>query len=212
MKNKKTALGREEAAQKLIEKLGRYENRDSCVVSTSRDGLALASQVAKALGADLFFIPGEIVRHPGDRLRTLGVVTPEYSMLYDVDRDIPQDFVYRKTRTLQSKLNHRYRNVYNPIAHRFHSRTVILVEECLKTADKVLACVNTIREQDPAKIVIAVPVVSSRVVHDLIAEGDSVIFLNILPDKEVKRACHNFDPISDEDIAGLVDTSVDATV
>ena len=211
MKDKKTALSREQAAQKLIEKLHRYKNRDTCVVSTSGGGLALASQVAKALGADLFFIPSEMVRHPGDRLKTLGVVTPEYSILHDVDRDIPQEFVYRKTRALQSSLSLRYRNVYNPIAHRFHNRTVILVEECLQTADKVLACVKTIREQDPRKIVIAVLVVSTRVIHDLIAEGDSVQFLNILPDKAIRRACQGFDPISDEDIAGLMDVSADAS-
>lgn len=203
-KNVELFLKREEAAGKLIEKLRRYMSTESCVVSTSKSGIALGNMVAKSLGADLLFIPSERVRHPGDPLKTLGVVSPEYSIMNELDRDIPQEFVYRRTRALQSKLGLKYRRVYSPIASRFEDRVVILVEECLETADKVLACVKTIREQNPRKIVISAAVVNSRVLHDLIAEGDSIVFLNVLSDKAIRNARPDFDTISDEEIEGLM--------
>jgi predicted phosphoribosyltransferase len=203
-KNVELFLKREDAAGKLIEKLRRYKSTDSCVVSTSKNGIALSSLVSKSLGADLFFVPSKRVKHPGDPLKTLGVVSPEYSIMNELDRDIPQEFVYRRTRALQSKLGLKYRKVYSPISSRFEDRVVILVEECLETADKVLACVKTIREQNPRKIIIAAAVVNSRVIHDLIAEGDSVVFLNILSDKAIRNARPDFDPISDEEIEELM--------
>lgn len=211
LKNPRLFLNREDAVQKLLEKLCVYRNSGSCVVSTSKGGLALASPVAKALGGDLFFIPSKIFRHPGDPQRTVGVVTPEHAIMHDLDRDIPQEFVYRKTRTLQSSLASRYQRAYSPIASRFQGRIVILVEDCVESMEKVLACVETIREQKPRKIVIVAPVISSRVVNDFITEADSVVFLNIVSDKAIRSACEDFDLISDEDVAELMEISLETT-
>ena len=88
-------LNRADAAQRLIEKLARYKNSSACVLSISRGGIALAGYVATALRADLFFVPTEVVKHPGDPLRVLGVVSPEHVIMRELDRDIPQEFIYR---------------------------------------------------------------------------------------------------------------------
>ena len=207
MKHKKppVLLNREDAAQKLTEKLARYKNRDACIISISRVGIALAGHVARALRANLFFVPTEVVRHPGDPIRVLGVVSPEHVTMGELDRDIPQEFIYRRTRTLQTRLAVKYRNVYSYIGSGFRDRVVILIEDCVETPEKILACVDIIRRQQPDKIVIATPIVSTHGVHDLITEVDSVIFLNMFSDKNIRSACSDLEPISDDDIARLME-------
>jgi len=56
-----------------------------------------------------------------------------------------------------------------------HGRTVILVDDGLATGATMRAAVTALRQQQPARIVVAVPVASSTVCHELEVVADEVV-------------------------------------
>ena len=201
-------LNREHAAQQLISKLSNYRNKNCCIIATSNGGVAIARHVAKRLNADLVFIPSEKIKDPSDSLKSIGVVSLDYTITDELGRDIPQDFIYRRTRAIRSELLSRYPDVYSPISSRFQNRIVILIDDCLQTNDEILGCLRTVRKQQPTEIVVAAPVISHGAAQEVMQEADSVEFLHVVSDKAIESAYLDFDTITDEEVPGLMNLSI----
>ena len=201
-------LNREHAAQQLISKLSNYRNKNCCIIATSNGGVAIAKHVAKSLNADLVFIPSERIEDPSDSLKSIGVVSLDYAITDELDRDIPQDFIYRRTRAIRSELLSRYPDVYSPISSRFQDRIVIIIDDCLQTNDEILGCLRTVRKQHPVEIVVAAPVISDGAAQGVMQEADSVEFLHVVSDKAIESAYLDFDTITDEEVPGLMNLSI----
>ena len=201
-------LNREHAAQQLISKLSNYRNKNCCIIATSNGGVAIANHVARRLNADLVFIPSEKIKDPSDSLKSIGVVSLDYTITDELDRDIPQDFIYRRTRAIRSELLSRYPDVYSPISSRFQDRIVILIDDCLQTNDEILGCLRTVRKQHPIEIVVAAPVISHGAAQGVMQEADSVEFLHVVSDKAIESAYLDFDTITDEEVPGLMNLSI----
>ena len=201
-------LNREHAAQQLISKLSNYRNKNCCIIATSNGGVVIANHVAKRLNADLFFIPSEKITDPSDSLKSIGVVSLDYTITDELDRDIPQDFIYRRTRAIRSELLSRYPDVYSPISSRFQDRIVIIIDDCLQTNDEILGCLRAVRKQQPTEIVVAAPVISHGAAQGVMQEADSVEFLHVVSDKEIESAYLDFDTITDEEVPALMSLSI----
>lgn len=207
-KNSTLFLNREHAAQQLISQLSNYRNTNSCIVATSNGGAAIANHVARSLNADLVFIPSEKIEDPTDALKSIGVVSLDYAVSGELDREIPQDFIYRRTRAIRSELLSRYHDVYRPISSRFHDRIVILIDDCLETNDEILGCLRAVRNQEPKKIIVAAPVISHSAAQGVLQEADFVKFLHVVPDSAIKNSYLDFDTITDEEIPALMNVSI----
>lgn len=201
-------LNREHAAQELISQLSYYTNKNCCIIATSNGGVAIASHVAKRLNADLIFIPSEKIKDPSDSRKSIGMVSFDYAISGELPRDIPQDFIYRRTRAIRSELFSRYPDVYNPISCRFQDRIIILIDDCLQTNDEILGCLRTVRNQHPIEIIVAAPVISHSAAQAITREADSVIFVHVVSDNAIKRAYLDFDTITDEEVPELMNLSI----
>src|SRR5688500_9530032 len=157
---------RRKAGEKLATKLMKHAHRaDVIVLALPRGGVPVAYEVAKALHAplDVFVvrklgIPGHEelamgavatggVRVVNDQaVRVLGI--PEY--VIDAVADWELHELERRERL--------YRGDRPPPDVR--GKTVILVDDGLATGSTMLAAVQALRQQGPARIVVAVPVAS----------------------------------------------------
>ena len=201
-------LNREHAAQQLISKLSNFRDKNCCIIATSKGGVAIANHVARSLNADLVFIPSKKIKDPSDSLKSIGVVSLDYAMTNELDREIPQDFIYRRTRAIRSELLSKYHDVYSSISSRFHDRIIILIDDCLETNDEILGCLRTVRIQEPEKIIVAAPVISHSAAQGVLQEADSVQFLHVVSDDAIKNSYLDFDTITDEEIPGLMNVSI----
>jgi putative phosphoribosyl transferase len=201
-------FNREHAAQQLISKLSNYKNKNCCIIATSNGGVVVGSHVAKGLNADLVFIPSEKIADPGDSQKSIGIVSLDYAVTRDLERDIPQDFLYRRTRAIRSELLSRYQNVYSPISSKFQDRIVIMIDDCLQTTDEILGCLKAVRKQHPEKIVVAAPVVSHSAAHAIGLEADISIFVHVVSESAIETAYFAFDTISDDDVLGFINLPI----
>lgn len=205
-------LNRDHAAQHLISKLGSYKNKNCCIVAVSNGAVVIARHIARRLNADLAFMPIERINDPADPLKSIGVVGFDYCITDDFHRDVPQDYIYRKTRALQSKFLSRYPDVHSFSFSTFQDKTIILVDDFAERSDKILACLRIICRQNPHEIIVAVPVVTPGDANKIILEADSVVFVHAADARSIKKAYLDFDSIRDEEVAGLMNLSDEGTI
>jgi erythromycin esterase-like protein/predicted phosphoribosyltransferase len=202
---------RREAGRLLAKKLTNYAGRpDVLVLALPRGGVPVAYEVAQALSAplDLFIvrklgIPGYeelamgAVATGGGRVLNEQIVTglriPEY--IIDGVAAQEQQEIARRERL--------YRGGRPPPDVR--GKTIILVDDGLATGATMLAAVKALRQQQPARIVVAVPTAAAETCEELRKEVDEVICaMTPQPFEAVGRWYEDFTQTTDEEVRDLL--------
>lgn len=88
-------------------------------------------------------------------------------------------------------------------------RVAIVVDDGLATGATMRAAINSIRFQQPAQIVVAVPVGSTEAIDELLAVVDAVECLVIPPQfYEIGAWYHNFAQTTDTEVCEMLDRSL----
>ena len=172
---------RTDAGRQLAEKLAAYADRgDVLVLALPRGGVPVAFEVAQALGAPLDVFVVRKLGVPGYEELAMGAVaTGGVRVLNDeIVRDLgisdhEIDAVVARELHEVARRERLYRGDHPPpdVA----GRTVILVDDGLATGATMRAAVAALRQQQPARIVIAVPTASPDTSEALKAEVDHVV-------------------------------------
>ena len=157
---------RREAGRRLAERLTAYANRpDVLVLALPRGGVPVAYEVARALGAPLDVFVVRKLGVPGYEELAMGAVATGGVCVLNhqlVERlGIPEQVINAVAARERQELARRerlYRGGRPPPDVR--GRTVILVDDGLATGATMHAALEALRQQNPARIVVAVPVAS----------------------------------------------------
>lgn len=172
---------RTDAGRKLAGQLAEFVGRpDVMVLGLPRGGVPVAAEVARALGAPLDVFVVRKLGVPGHEELAMGAIATGGVRVINDDvvqaLDIPDEVIEAVTAEEQRELNHRER-LYRgdrPVPN-VRGRTVILVDDGLATGSTMRAAVAALRQQSPARIVVAVPVGAADTCADLRAEADECI-------------------------------------
>jgi len=172
---------RREAGRLLATKLGAYAKRpDVIVLALPRGGVPVAYEVARALGAPLDIFLVRKLGVPGYEEFAMGAIaTGGVRVLNDQlvgGLRIPDYIVDEVAAREQQELERRER-LYrgDRPAPEVRDRTVILVDDGLATGATMLAAVKALRQQQPARIVVAVPTAAPETCEQLRTVADDVI-------------------------------------
>ena len=169
---------RREAGRLLAEKLTAYADRpDVLVLALPRGGVPVAYEVARALRAPLDVFIVRKLGVPGYEELAMGAggVRVLNDQVVNGLR-IPDYVIDAVTAWEQQELARReslYRGERPPPDVR--GKTVILVDDGLATGSTMQAAVAALRQQQPARIVVAVPTAAPETCDALRAEVDEVI-------------------------------------
>ncbi|MEP7226331.1 MAG: phosphoribosyltransferase [Gemmatimonadales bacterium] len=172
---------RTEAGQVLAARLEKYAGKpDVIVLALPRGGVPVAYEVARALHAPMDIFVVRKLGIPGQEELAMGAVaTGGVRVLNDqVVRglSIPDYVIDAVVRWETEELKRRervYRGDRPPPDVR--GKTVVLVDDGLATGSTMLAAVRALRQQGPARIVVAVPVASPDTCELLKAHVDEVV-------------------------------------
>lgn len=172
---------RRSAGQRLAQDLSHYRGRPGLLVlGLPRGGVPVAFEVARALGAplDVFIVrklgvPG----HPEYAMGALAsggvrVMNDEVVAALAISPAAIERVVDAELQELERR-ERAYRGERPPLQLR--QAIVILVDDGLATGASMRAAVRAVRAQQPARIVVAVPVAAADACRALAREADEVV-------------------------------------
>jgi predicted phosphoribosyltransferase len=172
---------RTHAGQVLAERLRGYAGRDDVVVlGLPRGGVPVAYEIAKALDAALDVFLVRKLGVPGHEETALGAIATGGIRVLNTQLieslGLPPEWIEAIDAKERQELHRRerlYRGDRPPpdIA----GRTVILVDDGLATGSTMLAALHAVRADDPARVVVAVPVAAPEVCEALRGLADEVV-------------------------------------
>jgi predicted phosphoribosyltransferase len=202
---------RVQAGRLLAEALERYKNGlDVLVLALPRGGVPVAYEVAKALNAPLDVFIVRKLGVPGYEELAMGAIASggiralNTSVIRQLN--IPQSAIDAVAARETAEVRRReelYRGGKSPL--KIENRTIILVDDGLATGSTMKAAVAALRQQHPAKIIVAVPTAPSETCDELKREADEVICaVTPEPFYAVGQWYENFDQTTDTEVTELI--------
>lgn len=172
---------RTDAGRKLAEKLTEYANReDVLVLALPRGGVPVAFEVAQKLNAPLDIFLVRKLGVPGQKELAMGAIASggvrvlnERTIHYLGISEKDIDAVTEKEQHELERREKAYRD--NRPAPDVRGKIVILVDDGLATGATMRAGVVALKQLEPAKIVVAVPVAADETCYEFKYQVDAVI-------------------------------------
>lgn len=202
---------RRDAGVQLGERLAQtYAGQDVLVLGIPRGGVPVAAEAARRLGADLDVVVSRKLGAPGYAELAIGAVTANGGRFLneDIIRELGVSESYIESVTDEQRAEARRREQRfregRPAAS-FTGRTVIIVDDGLATGATMRAAVRSVRRDDAARVVVAVPVGSDQACSALAAEADEVVCLfSPEPFWAVGFYYEHFEPTEDDEVQQIL--------
>ena len=203
---------REDAGQQLAARLLHLRDSNPLIFGLPRGGVVIAAEVASVLGAPLDVMVVRKLGAPGRPELALGAITvgddPHLTLNQDLidlisvsdeylqmEMDIQREEVKRR--------NHRYRQ--GRPAMSVEGRTTIIIDDGIATGATVLAGIMGLKERNPRRLVLAVPVAAPDSLEKLSRYVDEIVCLHA-PDNfmSVGVFFSNFHQTTDDQVMELL--------
>lgn len=202
---------RVEAGELLADSLRQYRDRDDVIVmALPRGGVPVAAEIARALHVPFDVFVVRKLGVPGHEELAMGAIASGGVRLVNDEvvepLGIPASVIDSVARQEQIELERRevlYRGNRAPIG--LAGKTVILVDDGLATGSTMRAAVMAVRQQQPARVIVAVPVGAPQACAGLAREADDVVCVR-RPDPFVAVGVwyRDFTPTSDGEVRALL--------
>jgi putative phosphoribosyl transferase len=172
---------RAEAGRVLAGALASYAGRtDLIVLALPRGGVPVAFEVARALGAPLDVFLVRKLGLPGHEELAMGAIASGGIRL--INEDVVRAYhvsdaqIESVSEAEERELERRERSYRDGRSlPPLHDRTVILVDDGLATGATMRAAVLALRQESPARIVVAVPVAAAETCEDFRSIVDDIV-------------------------------------
>ena len=206
---------REEAGGRLGDTLARImPDTDPLLLALPRGGVPVAFQTSRILNAELDVFLVRKLGVPGHEELAMGAIASGGVRVLNetliARLGIPPAFVERVIERESNEIARRER-LYrgNRPPPRILGRTVILVDDGLATGATMTAAARAVQQQDPKRVIAAVPLGSEDAVDDLRQQVDEVVCLETPePFYAVGLWYEDFSPTTDDEVRELLDRAV----
>jgi len=184
------------------------------VVAIPRGAIEVAEPIAKTLNAPLTLIFVRKIGAPMNKELAIGSITEKGEIIIDEDirkmlfdrLDITDDYVYNEG-LRELKVIRDRKSKYEPYLPDidFEDRDVILVDDGIATGLTSEAAVLSIRENNPNRIILAVPVMPlDRVDHFRALVDDLIVLDTPINFQAVGQFYEDFHQVSDEEVISIL--------
>lgn len=168
---------RKEAGFLLAEKLIHYKDTDSIILAVPRGGVPVGCEVAKILKLPLDIVLSKKIGHPYNREFAIGAVSLD-SQIINEHSDVPEEYIEKEIVKLRKSLKEKntlLRGNLPPIS--IEGKNVIIIDDGIATGNTLLVSIAMLRKKNPAKIIVAVPVLPYSTINVIEENSDEFIYL-----------------------------------
>lgn len=200
---------RRHAARLLGERLQEYSDTDTVVVAVPGGGIHVGYYLASQLNLRLEAILCKRIKHPADNNKTIGAVSVDSVVLHEEDNQIPQDYIYHQIQLLRHVIQGQISKIYSGLEQpKLKDKTVMLVDDLIRSGDTMLACLRTIRKHQPARIIVVVPAVTPEATRAIAPEMDEIVYLTIEPSiHTISNLYADFPNVPDQEVINMLQLS-----
>ncbi len=202
---------RSEAGRRLAAELKDFADGDTVVLALPRGGVPVGFEVAQALNVPLDVLVVRKLGTPGQEELAMGAIAPggqrvlnwEVIDAVGISPQLIDAVAAREARELERR-EQEYRGNRERVDLR--GRTVILVDDGLATGSSMRAAIAAVRQQEPNKVVVAVPVAARATCAELQEEADEVVCLYMpMQFHAVGRWYQDFSQVTDDEVCELLE-------
>ena len=200
---------RVDAGRRLAARLEEYRSPDTIVLAIPRGGVVIGYEVARALDAPLDVTIPRKIGAPGQPELAIGAIGDDVVVLDDRTISylhVREEYITDEIERQKAEIERRWRLYRDdrPFPD-VKGKTVLLVDDGMATGSTTLAAARAVREKDPGRLVLAVPVAPAESVARLRPEVDEIIVLETPePFFSVGSWYSVFDQTSDEEVIDLL--------
>ncbi|HET6156813.1 MAG TPA: phosphoribosyltransferase [Dongiaceae bacterium] len=176
---------RHDAGLQLAAALSRFKEDRPVVLALPRGGVPVAFEVALELEAELDLLLVRKIGAPGHEELAIGAVVDGKEPHLVLNREIvalaapPPGYIEAEQKRQLAEIERRrrlYRGAEQPIVVK--GRTAIVVDDGIATGATVKAALRGIRQSEPQRLILAVPVAPPDTIEKLAAECDEIVCLS----------------------------------
>lgn len=196
---------RYDAAMQLAPLLEKYKNEKGVILAVPRGGVPIGYYLAKYLDFPLDLLMTKKLGHPGNEEFAIGAVSLEGSIVEETT-GVPEQYIREETRRIREQLKERYiKFMGNKEPVDIKGKIIIVVDDGVATGRTILSTIKILRNKEPRKIVVAVPVASEEAADRIKEVVDDFICLHTpYPFYGVGRFYADFTQVEDEDVLLLL--------
>jgi len=209
---------RRDAGRRLARLLRDYADEKPVVLALPRGGVPVAAPVAIAFGAPLDVVVVRKLGVPGQSELAMGAlveagrpVTIRNEAIIRVAHVSEVEF--DEVRAAELAEAQRRRELYVGRGRRLSlkGRAVIVIDDGIATGASMRAAVKAVRKQQPARLVVAVPVAARTSLEALRGEVDDIVCVDVRDDlRAIGVYYDDFEQVSDDEVIAAL-RSVNAT-
>ena len=194
---------RDEAADRLAEKLKSYRGKNPLILAIPRGAVPMAKIIANKLGGELDVVLVRKLRAPHQPELALGSVNEsgwiylaDFAQLYGGS----SDYLEGEKRTQMETIRQR-RAQYTPIRPPIDpaGRIVIVIDDGLATGATMISALHGLRAMKPAKLICAIPVSPPDTLAKVADLADEVVCLEAPPLFQAVGQFYQYFPQVDDD-------------
>lgn len=202
---------RREAGAKVASRLMHYRDKaDVIVLALPRGGVVNGSEIARLLNVPLDIIIIRKIGFPGQPELAIGAVSETGAVVLNEDivsaYRIKKDYIEGEIERHREEISRRkalYRGGKGipPLA----GKTVILVDDGVATGATMKAAISTLKEERPARLVVALPVASQEAEAEIKEMVDEwVCLMAPMEFMAIGNFYEDFSQVSDEEVVELL--------
>ena len=201
---------RTDAGRQLGERVREENIAADVVLAIPRGGLPLGRAVADALGVPLDVVIAKKIGAPGNPEFAIGAVAADGSIWLNDDviqrQGIGREYVAREREQKAAEARQKAERYRNGPPPELAGKRVLVVDDGVATGATVRACIERVRSEQPARIVLAEPVGSPRTIAELERMVDDAVVLETPPGfHAVGQYYQDFTQVTDEEAIEYLD-------
>lgn len=200
-----------DAASVLAKELRKYKGKDGVILAIPRGGVEIGYLLSETLGFPLDVALIKKIGHPYNKEYAIGSVSLD-SFVLNEDARVSKEYIdeeVQKTRELLQERYNKYKGDEKPID--LENKVVIIVDDGIATGQTMRATIELVKNANPRKLIVAVPVAPTERINDIGSMVDKIIVAS--PSRNftaIGQFYENFAPVSDEQVKSMLSYAKEA--
>ena len=198
---------RVDAGNQLAQKILKRRPDQTIVVALPRGGVPLGLEISNAHGILFDVVLAKKLVHPLQREFAIGAVSENCEPILNEEIDVDEKWIEEDTARVRMEIKRR-RDQYNQFLtqHSLSGKDVIIVDDGIATGMTMFAAIESVKNQNPNRILVAVPIIPNDTNRILESMVDEVIAIEVpIHFKGAVGAYYqDFSQITDEDVENMI--------